>query len=86
MLEVHGTLEVTNSRHHWQDGNGVLIKRWDNAPHHPAIETFPYHLHQGSKGVALSHPCITGLEALWRILAMIEGDENDASGEDSLSP
>jgi hypothetical protein len=27
VLEVQGTLEMTKYRHHWQDGNGVLIKR-----------------------------------------------------------
>jgi hypothetical protein len=86
VLEVHGTLEVTKYRHHWQDGNGVLIKRWDNAPHHPAIETFPHHQHQGAEESVLSHPAITGLEALRRILAKVEGDENAASGEDSLPP
>ena len=32
----------------WQkDGN--LITRWDNAPHHKDIETFPHHKHVGSK-------------------------------------
>lgn len=24
-----------------------LITRWDNAPHHPEIETFPHHIHEG---------------------------------------
>ena len=23
--------------------------RWDNAPHHQDISTFPYHLHDGDK-------------------------------------
>jgi hypothetical protein len=27
VLEVHGTLEVTKYRHHWQDSNSILIKR-----------------------------------------------------------
>jgi len=30
---------------HWQDHLGKLIRRWDNAPHHRDIETFPYHVH-----------------------------------------
>lgn len=73
VLEVHGTLEVTKYRHHWQDGNGVLIKRWDNAPHHRAIETFPHHLHDRAEDSVVSHPAINGLEALRRIL-----DEGEA--------
>ena len=30
--------------YHWQDENGVLIRRWDNAPYHK-VETFPHHVH-----------------------------------------
>ncbi len=26
-----------------------LISRWDNAPHHSEIETFPHHLHEGEE-------------------------------------
>ena len=40
VFEAQGVLEVSKYRHHWQDRNGVLIKRWDNAPHYRAIETF----------------------------------------------
>lgn len=31
--------------YHWQKQNGDLILRWDNAPHHPKIVTFPHHKH-----------------------------------------
>ena len=31
--------------YHWQDNQGNLIKRWDNAPHHFKIKTFPHHQH-----------------------------------------
>ena len=85
VLEVHGTLEVTKYRHHWQDGSGVLIKRWDNAPHHPAIETFPHHLHEGAEDSVVSHRAITGLEALRRILGEIEAREGTGGMEDLLS-
>ena len=30
---------------HWQDKNGDLIIRWDNAPHYKNIKTFPHHKH-----------------------------------------
>jgi hypothetical protein len=26
-----------------------LIRRWDNAPHHRVIETFPFHIHTKSE-------------------------------------
>jgi len=29
--------------YHWQDAQGKLISRWDNAPHHPEIKTHPHH-------------------------------------------
>lgn len=31
--------------YHWQDENGNLIIRWDNAPHHKHIKTYPHHKH-----------------------------------------
>ena len=31
--------------YHWQAKNGHIIMRWDNAPHHPNLETFPHHKH-----------------------------------------
>jgi len=30
---------------HWLDYNNELIMRWDNAPHHRDLETFPHHKH-----------------------------------------
>ncbi|WP_457613933.1 toxin-antitoxin system TumE family protein [Methanocaldococcus sp.] len=30
---------------HWQDKNGDLIVRWDNAPHYRNIKTFPHYKH-----------------------------------------
>ena len=35
-----------NYSFHWQDKNGILIIRWDNAPHHIKIKTHPHHKHQ----------------------------------------
>ena len=77
VLEAHGTLEVTKYRHHWQDSHGLLIKRWDNAPHYRAIDTFPHHLHDGAEDQVVSHPAITGLEALQHILAEAEAQEQN---------
>jgi Family of unknown function (DUF6516) len=74
-IEVQGTLEVSKYRHHWQDRNGLLIQRWDNAPHYRAIDTFPHHLHDGAEDHVVSHPSTTGLEVLQHILAAIEARE-----------
>lgn len=32
--------------YHWQDTVGKIIVRWDNAPHHKKIKTYPHHTHQ----------------------------------------
>src|SRR5262249_12456525 len=37
-----GEIVVTKYRHHWQNRQGALIKRWDNAPHHPQVASFPH--------------------------------------------
>lgn len=31
--------------YHWQDQDGSLRIRWDNAPHHDDLRTFPHHKH-----------------------------------------
>ena len=56
VLEAQGRLEVTKYRHHWQDRHSQLLKRWDNAPHYPAINTFPHHLHDGTEDYVVPHP------------------------------
>lgn len=35
-----------NYAYHWMNKNKKLIIRWDNLPHHPAIQTFPHHKHE----------------------------------------
>jgi hypothetical protein len=33
-------------RYHLQTFKGKLLARWDNAPHHPDVKTYPDHLHK----------------------------------------
>lgn len=33
--------------YHWQDAQNQLIIRWDNAPHHLHLASFPHHRHEG---------------------------------------
>lgn len=35
--------------YHYQNSADELIFRYDNAPHHPHIPTYPHHKHVGSK-------------------------------------
>lgn len=39
------TADDSRYSYHWQTKNGALICRWDNAPHHKRIKTFPHHKH-----------------------------------------
>jgi len=42
-------VEERNYSYHWQSVNGKLIVRWDNAPHHEDIRTYPHHKHINGK-------------------------------------
>ena len=42
--------------YHWQDAQGNCIIRWDNAPHHQAITTFPFHKHFGEQEAITESP------------------------------
>jgi len=45
-------------RYHYQDPYTGLVFRYDNAPHHPEITTYPDHKHTGDDVLASSHPSI----------------------------
>jgi hypothetical protein len=32
-------------RYHLQTSTNELVARWDNATHHPEVETYPHHIH-----------------------------------------
>ena len=68
ILEERGGLTTTKYRYHWQTGSGKLIKRWDNAPHHPEIDTFPDHLHDGSEDNVKSFRKMNALDILTDII------------------
>jgi len=42
-------IEIKSYTYHWQDAEGNLKKRWDNARHHLRVATFPHHLHDGDE-------------------------------------
>ncbi|MFQ5603948.1 MAG: DUF6516 family protein [bacterium] len=35
--------------YHWQGEDKKLIMRWDNAPHHKRLESYPHHVHVGEQ-------------------------------------
>lgn len=67
-------VERTKFRFHYMDARNNLIVRWDSAPHHRNLRTFPFHLHT-PQGVE-EHPAITLLEVLDEIETMIKLEES----------
>lgn len=44
-IKIYLSDKEYNYSFHWQKETGELIIRWDNAPHHQEIKTFPHHMH-----------------------------------------
>jgi hypothetical protein len=56
LLEISEYLSFETGRpqrlsysYHWQNSQQKLLKRWDNAPHHPQAKGYPHHVHEGSE-------------------------------------
>ena len=46
VLIEHGFVLIkTDYAYHYQDANGQIVFRYDNAPHHPEVTTHPHHKH-----------------------------------------
>jgi len=43
--EVYEDIKLLKYSFHWQDSQGKLISRWDNAPHHQDLPNAPHHIH-----------------------------------------
>jgi hypothetical protein len=50
------TIQRPKYRYHLQRNDRALVARWDNAPHHRQVETFPDHRHDASGQVHPSPP------------------------------
>lgn len=57
-LELDTTPEVKTYRYHYQNQTKELIFRYDNAPHHHEIATFPNHKHLPDGVSAARQPAI----------------------------
>jgi len=44
VVEENSEIKIRKYSFHWQDKEGRLIKRWDNATHHKELSS-PHHLH-----------------------------------------
>lgn len=55
------SVECIHYAYHYQDQEGNLIFRYDNASHYPEVETYPSHKHVGSKVIAAYRPDLVDL-------------------------
>jgi hypothetical protein len=62
-LDILEVILITNQqitkkkyKYHFQNTDNSLIFRYDNAPHHSEIKTFPHHQHLPGKIIACNEP------------------------------
>jgi hypothetical protein len=70
VVATSDTLQTLTYRIHWQQADGRLKRRWDNALHHKEVPTFPHHVHVGLADHVESSEPMTILKAL----ALVEGE------------
>lgn len=56
--ESRKTLSIKKYRLHYMNSNGQMLFRYDNAPHHPEIDSYPHHKHTPDKIVPSTMPSI----------------------------
>ena len=44
-LDVEGQVTRLKYAYHWQDADGLLVRRWDAVPHYPQLPYAPHHVH-----------------------------------------
>jgi hypothetical protein len=69
--ESQKTLSIEKYRLHYTDSAGHMIFRYDNAPHHPEIDSYPHHKHTPDKIVRSTMPSLKDI--LNEISAIIIG-------------
>ncbi len=62
-------VERRKFRLHYMNAQNELIVRWDSAPHHKGVATFPFHKHTPER--VESHPATTALEAIELIVRLL---------------
>ncbi len=69
LVVEEGEITWLSYRYHWQDPTGHLILRYDNAPHHQEIGTYPHHKHVAETVVTSQRPSVPDLlKEIQRIL------------------
>ena len=69
--ESHNTLSIGKYRLHYMNSTGQMLLRYDNAPHHPEIDSYPHHKHTPYKIIPTTMPSLKDI--LNEISAIIIG-------------
>jgi len=59
--------------YHWQSPDGEIQKRWDNAPHHREIESYPHHIHDGREDNVKPGRTIGMVEIITLLSELVKG-------------
>jgi hypothetical protein len=61
VIERGIVLVKTDYAYHYQRADGTLVFRYDNAPHHPEVSTFPDHIHIQGRVEATEPPDLSNV-------------------------
>ena len=68
---VNGEISIDDYRYQWMSPDKkTLRRRWDNAPHHLRLASFPHHIHDGSEDNIVEGK-LSSLPALLELLETI---------------
>jgi len=65
---INFEINILKYSFHWQNSDSILLKRWDNAAHHPEISSYPHHIHEGSEDNVLPYMPVTATDILNTII------------------
>ena len=73
LFSVESTIQRLKYRYHLQTIEHELLARWDNAPHHRGIETYPSYLHLPPDQVKAA-PEMSIKQVLLAVLPFLDAD------------
>ena len=76
VVATPNAVQTRTYRMHWQHSDGRLKRRWDNAPHHRDVSTFPHHVHVHLMDHVEASEPMTILQALAFVEEAMQRDES----------
>ena len=73
-----GGISVQRYRHQWMDPTQQMLRRrWDNARHHPHLQGFPHHVHDGNESNVIPSTAMRIIDAIAYLETTIVDLRND---------